>query len=304
MAGKALNKNVLTSLLTLPRDTITSSRWSSPDSIPTPIATPPLVRKPLAIVFAAVIFAFGLYQMRNGIFEVFPRLAADSDVTAAAKKATKAAADFAVLAKDSAQTGKVPRQSDPAVGPLLDMLFNLGAVTSKPALLTSDLGALADWGKAIVEVGAFYLLAGTGASDLAHAGSDPIKGEQINRNMITYAPEIGRWLDAALTIQTTTGDVAAAAVADHTFAKSGLEQVRGGVTTTVGGFIGALATDGLSDEWRRDRVRVLPTVAPKLANFLPQDQRKRLPESALAVGKSMSDADVKSGLQAFADALN
>src|ERR1700730_13848523 len=41
MAGKALNKNVLISLLTLPHDTITSSRWSSPDSIPTPIATPP-----------------------------------------------------------------------------------------------------------------------------------------------------------------------------------------------------------------------------------------------------------------------
>src|SRR5260370_15479915 len=44
MVGKALNKNVLISLLTLPHDTITSSRWSSPDSIPTPIATPPRVR--------------------------------------------------------------------------------------------------------------------------------------------------------------------------------------------------------------------------------------------------------------------
>ena len=65
----------------------------------------------------------GLYAFRDGLFELFPALAADRDVAAASAKATKAADDFAVLSKDAYQSGNAPRQSDPAAGPLVDAVF-------------------------------------------------------------------------------------------------------------------------------------------------------------------------------------
>src|SRR5271156_3267565 len=92
------------------------------------------VPRGVRIIVALVVLAFGLFQIRNGLLEFFPSFGADADVTAAAQKATSAAKNFVALAKDAYQTGIPPRQTDAAVAPLLDAIFDLDILQKKPTL--------------------------------------------------------------------------------------------------------------------------------------------------------------------------
>jgi len=118
----------------------------------------------------------------TALFELFPGLGADREVQTAVQKATKAADDFAALTKDAYRTGKVPRQSDPAAGALLDALFNVDVLKANTALAKADLSSLADWSAAQGKVGSIYIFSGTGISDPSRATSDP---PCVNRSITT-----------------------------------------------------------------------------------------------------------------------
>jgi hypothetical protein len=265
------------------------------------------VRRWLIGAVALVVLALGLFQFRSGLLELFPGLGADRELQTAAQKAAKAAGDFAALSKDAYRTGNVPRQSDPSAGPLLDAVFNIDLLKSKTTLEKADLGSLADWSAAQGKVGSIYIFSGTGISDPSRATNDPALRQQVDHNTAQYAPELGRYMDAELLLQGamlavieangTSGDH------DNASVKSGIENVRGGVTTTMSGVISTFAVDGINDDWRRGRLIALNALAPKAAKLLLPEQCKLLVDAAQTVSQSMTDAAVQGGFRTFTDAL-
>jgi len=252
---------------------------------------------------ALVVLALGLFQFRNGLLELFPGFGADREVKAAAEKAVKAAADFEVLAKDVYKTGNAPRQSDASAGPLLDAAFNVDLVKSKTALAKADLGSLGDWSTSAVKVGSVFILAGTGVADFAHPTDSPELRQQVDRNTASYAPELGRYMDAQLILQGAMLDVIAATGTSNSDVKAGIDQVRAGVAATMTSVISTFSVDGITDDWRRDRLVPLNALAPKAAKLFLPEQCKSLSEVAQSVSQSMSDAAVQGGFKTFNDAL-
>ena len=256
---------------------------------------------------ALVVLALGLFEFRNGILELFPGFGADREVKAAAEKAGKAAADFVVLAKDVYKTGNAPRQSDASAGPLLDAVFNVDLLKSKTALAKADLGSLADWSTSAVKVGSIFIFSGTGVADFAHPTDSPELRQQADRNTASYAPELGRYMDAELILQGAMLDVIAAmnaaAGTGSSDVKAGIDDVRSGVASTMTGVISTFAVEGITDDWRRDRLVPLNALAPKAAKLFVPEQCKALSEAAQTVSQSISDAAAQGGLRTFNDAL-
>jgi hypothetical protein len=264
------------------------------------------MRRALIATGGIICLVLGLLQVRNGLLELLPTLAADSGVQAGVEKAKKAADDFAALAKDSYRTGNIPRQSDEAARPLLDAVFEVGILKSKPTLAKEDIGLLGDWLLSANKVGIAYLFAGIGTSDLSKVTNDPKLIESANRNTVVYALEVGRYMDAALVLQATIADVAAQLAANsdsNVKVKSGLEKVRAGLTQTIQGTIESFALDGISDEWRRQRLPALDWIAPKAAKLLRPDQCELLHNSARSVNQTTHDAEIQGELRRFDEAL-
>ena len=226
-------------------------------------------------------------------------------------KATTAAADqFVALAKDSAATGEAPRESDPAAKPLLDLVLDTSSLQNGPVQPMSELEALNDWNLDVVKVGLVYILAGTGLTDIAALPNTPDVIAKINANTIKYAPEMGRYIDAQLRLQAALIDTISSYMAtaspsdlDQAHFKSGLAQVRSGVTGTINGAITTLPNEGLTDEWRRGRLAALTAMGSRAAKFLLPEDLKALHDTATEVAGQMSDPVVKSGLTSLAATL-
>ena len=84
------------------------------------------------------------------------------------------------LAGDSANTGKAPRQTDPAAKPLLDRVLDTSEIQQGVQPI-SELGSLSKWTLAVVKVGTVYTLAGTGMAKIEAVPNDPLS----SRNSIT-----------------------------------------------------------------------------------------------------------------------
>ncbi len=230
----------------------------------------------------------------------------------AAKVATinKATDSFVALAKDSAKTGRPPRQSDPGVKPLLGVVLDTTVIQGGPPQPMSALDRLNAWNLAVVKVGLVYILAGTGITDIASLPNTPEVVARINRNTVEFAPEMGRYIDAQLWVEaaiidTVSGYLATAAKAelDRPNIKSGLAEIRSGAARTINGVITTLPTDGLNDIWRRDRLPALAAIGPKAAKFLLPEDVRVLRKTATEVAGQMTDAAVKAGLTSFAAML-
>jgi hypothetical protein len=150
------------------------------------------------------------------------------------------------------------------------------------------------------------MLAGTGAADLATLAQDPKADEKVNRNVVAFAPEMGRFLDFQLRIQGAIVEAVLARIATArpgdaatpTF-QTGIAQIRRSSLRTVASVIETLAVDGLSDDWRRARLPALGAIGPRLAKFLQPDQKAELQTLVAACVEAMNDPRVKQGLQAF-----
>jgi len=220
---------------------------------------------------------------------------------------SNAADTFARLASDSAKTGQAPRQTDPAVKPLLDLVFDTSELQKGAAQPMSALINLNTWQGGVLKIGLVYTLAETGVTDIAALSNTPQIMEKIERNTVDFAPEMGRYCDAILWVQGALMDTVAAFLAtvspsqrEQPNIKSGTAKMRAGFTQTVDGVLTTLLTDGLTENWRRERVIVLTAIAPKAVRFLLPDQLQALRQRATEVAGHMVEQNVKSGLMSFA----
>jgi hypothetical protein len=221
-----------------------------------------------------------------------------------------AAEQFLALAKDSASTGRPPRQSDPAVKPLLDTVFDTAEIQGGPALPIAALDSLNTWNFAVVRVGLVYILSGTGIADITKLPNTPEMAQKINHNTVEFAPEMGRYFDAQLRVEgavidATLGFLATASKTqlEQPNLRGGLAKMRSGATTTIYGALTTLPVEGLTDSWRRERLAVLAAIAPKAAQFVLDDQARTLSKTATEVADVMSDPAVKAALTSFAATL-
>jgi hypothetical protein len=159
-------------------------------------------------------------------------------------------------------------------------------------------------------VGLVYILAGTGVTDVAAIPNDEKVATKINQNTVDYAPETGRYIDAQLHIQEaligTVGEFLATAPdadKEKPNVKEGVADIKSGIARTMHGVITTLPIEGLSDDWRRERLKVLNGMAPKAAKFLLPDDLKALHDASLDVAGKMSSPEVKADLEALAKAL-
>jgi hypothetical protein len=222
---------------------------------------------------------------------------------------TKAADAFVTLAKDSHTTGRPPRQSDAAAKPLLDTVFDTREI-NRGRVPWGQLLTLNNWNLAVIKVGLVYMLAGTGAEDLAALNNKPEAVAKVDRNTVEFAPELGRYFDAQLRLQGAIMDTvqeflrtAQRAQLDNPQFKSGVGQIRSGVAQTITGMLGTFTVEGTTDDWRRARLLVANAIAPKAARFLPAEEKGSVCAAALEVAGQMTDAKVKARLAAFAKTL-
>jgi hypothetical protein len=222
---------------------------------------------------------------------------------------TKAADAFAALAKDSHNTGQPPRQSDAVAKPLLDIVLDTTEAT-RSRVPWNQLLTLNGWNLAVIKVGLVYMLAGTGASDLAALNDKPDAAAKVDRNTVAFAPELGRYFDAQLRLQGAIMDTvqeflrtAQRAQLENPQFKSGVGQIRSGVAQTITGMFGTFTLEGTTDDWRRARLVVANAIAPKAAKFLPPEEAGSVRAAALEIAGQMSDAKVKDGLTRFAKTL-
>jgi hypothetical protein len=159
---------------------------------------------------------------------------------------------------------------------------------------------MSDWLTAQVKVGSVYIFAGTGISDPAHLAIDATSQQKISQNTAKYAAEIGRYMDGELAV---VGAMLTASGIDAATTGSGPDNIRQGLANTLFGMITTFPTEGITDDWRRDRLAALNALAPKAAKVLQPDQCRQLVQTAHSVGPTMRDSAVQSGLQAFSDAL-
>jgi hypothetical protein len=236
---------------------------------------------------------------------------AAADIDPAKLPAAKsAAASFLALAKGSETSGQVPRENDPATRPLLDVVFDARDIEAGRTIAVQELTPLNERMVTGAQVGTAYMLAGTGAADLGTLAQDPQADEKVNRRVIRFAPEMGRFLDFQLRIQGAIIEAVLARMASArppeaatpTF-QSGIAQIRQGSLRTVASVIETMAVDGLSDDWRRARLPALTAVGLQFARFLQPDQKAELQKLAVACADVMNDARVKQDLQAFAQMI-
>ncbi|HEY5072257.1 MAG TPA: hypothetical protein VII63_09520 [Caulobacteraceae bacterium] len=222
--------------------------------------------------------------------------------------AHKAADQFVAMAKGSEQTGRAPRQTEAAVAPMLNAVFDTSALDGKPTPRFSEVDPMNEWMLSAARVGQVYLFAGTGVTDPTKA-ADPRVEAQAERNVVTYAPEVGRYIDAELRLVSVLDAMVAQDLAAHPEKTNdpkkahGLSDIRSGTTTTINSALVTLATQGLTDDWRLARMPALLGIAPDAARLLNPDEKASLRKTALAVGDSMSDANLKIKLSSFADAV-
>jgi hypothetical protein len=144
-----------------------------------------------------------------------------------------------------------------------------------------------------VKVGQTYLLAGTGATTVAQVTA--ANSDQINRNVSTYAPEFGRYMDAELAIMGL--EAATVSANPDQFgtpaAADGMTKIRNGINQTISSVITTISAEGPDDVWREARASALTAMAPRAAALLTPDQRQGLQAEATQAAAATNDPALK-----------
>ena len=218
-----------------------------------------------------------------------------------------AASDFLALAKDSPRTGRPPRQNEPTVRGLLDKVFDLSELEGA-TLSAADVGKANEWFTAGDRVGTIYILSGTGVTDIDRLPNDPSVQQRTHRNVAEFAPEFGRYLDfqvklAGIMMDAEVDRRAKGGEPERPEVTREVAEVRSTLAESLTGALTTLAYDGLSDEWRRQRLAAIMQVAPKAATFLLPEQTRALREHALKVVTFVREPSVQDSIRSFADAV-
>lgn len=220
--------------------------------------------------------------------------------------AQKAAADFVKLAGNSARTGKPPRETDPKVKALLDIVLDTSAMTAPEF---SDIPRITQWLVNADRVGLVYMMAGTGTNNLASA-TNPKIADRIQKNIAEYQTEYGRFVDFQVALSSFTLDAIRAKMdsapekerKDPKF-QAGFLQVAGGIAQTLAGTLSTFTTEGITDEWRRARLVPLSAIAPKVAETAPKDVREQLAGMTREISEQIADPQIKDSVKAIADTV-
>ena len=251
-----------------------------------------------------------LYAVAVALFALVNAPADAAQLNAEKVKAAKQAADeFLVLAKDSEINGRVPREADPKVKRLLEIVFDRAALGSG-LLPIEESAKISELINNANRVGFVYLLAGTGTTDLGKISTDEKVALQADRNMTVFAPEMGRWFDYQLIVQGSMADSTLAFLAkakkdvlERPQVKNGIAGVRAGLGRAIGGLFQSMTSDGVDDAWRRDRLLVLAEIAPKAAKLMTAESARELQEQAVELAAAVKDPAVQSGLKTFAQTI-
>lgn len=260
----------------------------------------------IKIAIAAVILVSAIFQARKGILELAPGFGADLEVAAMSQRAAEASGQLLAQFKDVRRNGNAPRQTDAKVGPLLSAVFGADTLKSKTNLATRDLEALGGWSTAATQAGMFYLFAGTGVADPAKAPDDPKLAQQFNRNVAAYAPEVGRYLDAVLTINGKMAELVvnnSDSIDEEAKSKDLKAQVQFRAASVIYGAIQVFNIKLVADDWRRDRLPALSYAIPRAAKLVSADQCRELRDLARSTAAAMRDPAVKRGLEGVSAAL-
>ncbi|HEY1753106.1 MAG TPA: hypothetical protein VGG29_17745 [Caulobacteraceae bacterium] len=222
----------------------------------------------------------------------------------AASAAAHAAADkFVAMAQGSAANGQVPRQSDTAAGPLLNAVFDTAALPAQPPPF-SQLDPINDWLGSINRVGITYILAGTGVTDISKATADV--GPQTLRNVVAFAPEMGRYYDAEMAVTGAEAATISQELAAHPDemksgeSADGLTKMRGGVAQMMSGVMATLAETNNTPDWKAARAKALAAMAPSAARLLTPDAKAGLRASA---SQAAADPALKAALNQVATTM-
>jgi hypothetical protein len=217
-----------------------------------------------------------------------------------------AAEAFAKLGEPSRQSGKPPRATDPAAKTLIDTVFDLRVLSAAEPLPFSEIGKVNAWNKAILTVGTVYILSGTGVADISQAGSDPNLAPKVEKNTVEFAPEMGRYFDAQLGIAAamlaTVNSHLAANPADREKPnfKAGLPDIFAGTAQTLYSAITTLPTEGLSDDWRLERLPAIERLSPHVAAVVDAADLKTIHDTTSQIAESTSNPRLKEGLRKIA----
>jgi hypothetical protein len=221
---------------------------------------------------------------------------ADPAITAAADRATEAAARLAVLAEAIAPAGKVPRQSDPTVAGLLAAVLNTDLLkTRKPSL--ADLAAVTAWGNAIVSVTNIYAAS---AQELARLGRGEKAAPSDTRSYIALAPELGRLLDASFVLQNAAVRIV---VTDKSVTEADLFYARLAMVTVIAGNLEMISPDGLDPAWRLARLQALQAEVQLASAVLLAADCKTVRDTAASTARKVGDPTLTARLKIYSDAL-
>ena len=203
----------------------------------------------------------------------------------------QAADAFLAKAAEAHKTGQVPRQSDPAIGPLLDTVFNTDDLSHGPVHY-SDFGKLSHWAGRVGAVGKVYTSAAREVHDVG-----------------VFGVEIGRFYDASVTIMQAMTDCMTAELSAKAEAKlpptdqQGLSRLRSAVSETVRSLLEAFRAPGLSVGWVHQRLQGLIAAAPSMARFLTPDEIARLRATIRQLSAQIRDKLLRVELASLAGAL-
>jgi clan AA aspartic protease (TIGR02281 family) len=203
----------------------------------------------------------------------------------------QAAAQFSASAAEARKSGGVPRQSDPAVGGLLDTVFSTSDL-SHGAMPYGDLGKLSDWLGRVVEIGRIYLSASRAVHDFG-----------------VFAPELGRFFDASVVLEQALADCVMAELDAHPDTKLSpadqgkLTQLRGTMAGALIESLGLFREPGISIDWALQRLSALRAAAPSLARFLTPAEVAQLRVTLLRLDAQVRGKPLREALGGVAVAL-
>jgi hypothetical protein len=220
-----------------------------------------------------------------------------------------AAENFMARAKDSHRTGNPPRQSDPAVKPLLDAIFTTADLDGK-LLAGSDINDAIRRFNIGDGVGSVYVLAGTGVDDSEKLPDDEATKKRTRDNVVRFADEFARYLDFQIRVLAAVAnaamsfmDNAAPQEWEQSDVKGKMDDIRAALAQTMGSDLIAITYEGLSDRWRMDRLAALAAAAPTASRFLSPEQARALRDQALQVVGYLHNAQVQETVRSLADAV-
>jgi hypothetical protein len=214
----------------------------------------------------------------------------------------RSASTFSALAMASENTAAMPRQFDSEAGTLLDRVLDTSRLGTAADYHLKDIAALKDWSGAVMNIADAYLRVGsimiTDPDDRVHL---------VDRNVVMFAPEIGRCVDAMLRLQTLTADVIAATLANASYPDrlaqlildTGWIDTQSWLSKIMKSTLCLLVIDDLPDSWARDRIAVLAEVAPRAMQHLMDGDVNLVRSFAEGVISRLKDPAAKAALTAI-----